>query len=148
MADPDLEVNYNDKDKIIFKCPYCGSEIVKKGVRCPNCDTFNDSDSIYCKKCGEKIIDEELQKLKELKIDHINSFKYSVKLFGEDRYKIKSEDSEEVFNTILTRKKKDSEYVLLKNRCPNCLRKISDKEIRMMKKGYKVKCKNCGYELN
>ncbi|MBD3230549.1 MAG: hypothetical protein GF329_20385 [Candidatus Lokiarchaeota archaeon] len=146
MVNPaDLKVEYN---KVSFKCPHCGLEIVRTGFFCPNCDTFNDSDSYYCKRCGKQIVDEELQKLKELKVEPVSDFKYSVKMFGEDRYKIKSKESEEVFNTILTKQKNDSEFVLLKNRCPNCLRKISDKEIRKMKKGYKVKCKNCDYELN
>jgi hypothetical protein len=143
----DYSIEDQESNENIIICPNCGYRIEKKGIMCPNCDTLNDFESNFCKNCGIDISEEKPSKFIPIKMNLDEKINYSIKTFGEDKYKIQSPDSEEIFNTILT--KDDSKnLIILKNRCPNCLHKITLEQLRLIKRGYKIRCENCDHEIN
>ncbi|TFF86865.1 MAG: hypothetical protein EU551_00345 [Promethearchaeota archaeon] len=146
----DYSIEDQESGKNIIICPNCGYKIEKKGkgIVCPNCDTLNDFDANFCKNCGIDISDQKPSKFIPIKMNLDEKINYSIKTFGEDKYKIKTPDTEEIFNTILTRDDDSKNLIILKNRCPNCLHKITQEELRLMKRGYKIRCKHCDHTIN
>lgn len=144
---------FND-DSLSYLCPYCGKTIKIGGIRCIYCNTINMIDSFFCKKCGKQIRTADgkiLQKYSEIKVGFNDEPKivYSVKIWGKDKYKFKSKDEDE----DSSKRSKDvieqfKHWTISDNRCNKCFTKIPERLLKLMRKGYKVRCEVCDHPLN
>ncbi|MHA1269915.1 MAG: hypothetical protein ACTSPY_09045 [Candidatus Helarchaeota archaeon] len=159
----DIEVNSgvkpresggNNEDNII-KCPRCGYSIKRNGFLCPFCNSLNDYNSYFCKICGNRIKQPDgkyIQKYSEIKVgvDSKKKIVYTVKIWGKDKFKIASDENKnENENAEEEISVDELKYWKINDgKCNNCLTKISDRLLKLMEKGYKVRCEVCDHELN